>query len=57
MKKKVLSALLCVSMVAAMLVGCGSTASEAPAAETQEAEQQKKHRLQRQKQKIGRAHV
>lgn len=37
MKKKVLSALLCVSMVAAMLVGCGSTASEAPAAETQEA--------------------
>lgn len=37
MKKKVLSALLCVSMVAAMLVGCGSTASEAPVAETQEA--------------------
>ena len=32
MKKKLLSALLSVAMVSALLVGCGSTAAEAPAA-------------------------
>lgn len=36
MKSKILSVVLCVSMVAAMLIGCGSTA-EAPAAETEAA--------------------
>ena len=40
MKKKLLSALLCVAMVASLVVGCGGsneTATEAPAAEaTQE---------------------
>ena len=38
MKKKLISALLCVSMIAASLVGCGSTASESngSAAETTE---------------------
>ena len=37
MKKKLLSALLCVAMVASMLVGCGGSkeaATDAPAAET-----------------------
>lgn len=40
MKKKVLSALLCVSMAATMLVGCGSkdAAADAPAAEAPAAE-------------------
>lgn len=41
MKKKVLSALLCVSMAATMLVGCGSSndaAADAPAAEAPAAE-------------------
>ena len=33
MKSKILSVLLCASMVAAMLVGCGSKTEEAPAAE------------------------
>lgn len=33
MKSKILSVLLCVSMVAAMLVGCGSKTEEAPAAD------------------------
>ena len=51
MKRKLLSAILCVSMVATMLVGCGSkaetattdtAATEAPAADAAE---------------IGRAHV
>ena len=38
MKSKLLSALLCVSMVAVMLTGCGSAAEEsAPAAETEAA--------------------
>ena len=40
MKKKVLSALLSVAMVATLLVGCGSSAeteTAAPAAETEEA--------------------
>ncbi|TCL55426.1 carbohydrate ABC transporter substrate-binding protein (CUT1 family) [Kineothrix alysoides] len=32
MKKKLISALLCVAMVSSMLVGCGSTAAEVPAA-------------------------
>lgn len=32
MKKKLISALLCVAMVSSMLVGCGSTAAETPAA-------------------------
>lgn len=42
MKKKVLSALLCVSMAATMLVGCGSsndTAADAPAADAPAAEE------------------
>ena len=34
MKKKLISALLCVAMVSSMLVGCGSKTEEAPAAET-----------------------
>lgn len=33
MKKKLISALLCVAMVSSMLVGCGSGAAETPAAE------------------------
>ena len=33
MKKKVLSALLSVAMVATLLVGCGGSTAEAPAAE------------------------
>ena len=37
MKRKVLSALLCVSMVATMLVGCGSTKTEEKAETTQAA--------------------
>ena len=37
MKRKVLSALLTVSMVAALLVGCGSTEAAAPAADKAEA--------------------
>ena len=40
MKKKVLSVLLSTAMVAAMLVGCGSTAAEAPAAEAPAAEEE-----------------
>lgn len=39
MKKKVLSALLCVSMAATMLVGCGSKAADAPAADAPAAEE------------------
>ena len=31
MKKKLLSALLCVAMVASLVVGCGSKPAEAPA--------------------------
>ena len=38
MKKKLLSALLCVSMVATLLVGCGNKTEEAPA-ETQQTEE------------------
>lgn len=38
MKKKVLSAILSVAMVATLLAGCGSTAEEAPVAATEEAE-------------------
>lgn len=38
MKKKLISALLCVAMVSSMLVGCGSGAAETPAAETPAAE-------------------
>ena len=38
MKKKVLSAILSVAMVATLLAGCGSTAEEAPGAATEEAE-------------------
>ncbi len=34
MKKKVISALLCATMVSSMLFGCGSKEAEAPAAET-----------------------
>ena len=37
MKKKVLSAILSVAMVATLLVGCGNAAEEAPAAATEEA--------------------
>ena len=37
MKKKVLSAILSVAMVATLLAGCGNTAEEAPAATTEEA--------------------
>lgn len=37
MKKKVLSAILSVAMVATLLVGCGNAAQEAPAASTEEA--------------------
>ncbi|MBO5094611.1 MAG: BMP family ABC transporter substrate-binding protein [Lachnospiraceae bacterium] len=37
MKSKILSVALCVSMVAAMLMGCGSSAEQAPAAETENA--------------------
>ena len=33
MKKKLISALLCVAMVSSMLIGCGSSAAEEPAAE------------------------
>ncbi len=35
MKKKVISALLCATMVSSMLFGCGSKEAEAPAAETE----------------------
>lgn len=35
MKKKVISALLCATMVSSMLFGCGSKETEAPAAETE----------------------
>lgn len=38
MKKKLISALLCVAMVSSMLVGCGSGAAETPAAEAPAAE-------------------
>lgn len=38
MKKKMISALLCVAMVSSMLVGCGSGAAETPAAEAPAAE-------------------
>ena len=38
MKRKVISTLLAVSMVASLLVGCGSAAAEAPAAEAPAAE-------------------
>ncbi len=38
MKRKLLGALLSVAMVASLLVGCGSTATEAPAAEAPAAE-------------------
>lgn len=37
MKKKVISALLCVAMVSSMLIGCGSKTEEAPAAAETEA--------------------
>ena len=39
MKRKVISTLLAVSMVASLLVGCGSQAAEAPAAEAPAAEE------------------
>ncbi len=39
MKKKLISALLCVAMVSSMLVGCGSGAAETPAAEAPAAEE------------------
>lgn len=35
MKKKVISALLCATMVSSMLFGCGSKEAEAPAAEAE----------------------
>ena len=38
MKKKLISALLCVAMVSSMLIGCGSSAAEEPAAEAPAAE-------------------
>ena len=38
MKKKLISALLCVAMVSSMIVGCGSGAAETPAAEAPAAE-------------------
>ena len=38
MKKKIVSILVCTTMVASMLAGCGSTAAEAPAAEAPAAE-------------------
>ena len=36
MKKKVISALLCATMVSSMLFGCGSKEAEAPAEEVSE---------------------